>query len=193
MVSRVCKLGCTVAVLLVLIAQPILAANAPFLVVHKKIDSVKRVKDVEDITVSIGIYNAGGGSAYDVTLDDETWPEAKFSFKKGNGTGSWEKLVPQGSVSTSYVVTSSTPGMFVPPAAKVTFRDSSKPSPQTVLSSPPYPIDVLRPTEPGQEFAKIKELVFKYGPFVVIVSAIAGFIGLLLVPDKKGGKGSKRR
>lgn len=74
--------------------------------------------------------NAGSGSAYDVTLDDETWPEAKFSFKKGNGTGSWEKLVPQGSVSTSYVVTTTTPGIFVPPAAKVTYRDSSKPAPQ---------------------------------------------------------------
>lgn len=81
-------------------------------------------------------FAAGGGSAYDVTLDDETWPEAKFSFKKGNGTGSWEKLVPQGSVSTSYVVTTSTPGMFVPPAAKVTFRDSSKPSPQVCRTLP---------------------------------------------------------
>lgn len=59
MVSRVCRLGCTVAVLLVLIAQPILAADELFLVVHKKIENVKRVKDAEDITVSIGIYNAG--------------------------------------------------------------------------------------------------------------------------------------
>jgi hypothetical protein len=63
---------------------------------------------------------------------------------------------------------------------------------QTVLSSPPYPIDVLRPSEPGQEFARIKELVFKYGPFAGIVTALAAFVGLLLVPDKKA-KGSKRR
>ena len=45
--------------MLMRIAQPILAVDEPFLVVHKKIENVKRVKDAEDIMVSIGIYNAG--------------------------------------------------------------------------------------------------------------------------------------
>jgi hypothetical protein len=59
MASKVCTLGFAVAVLVMLCAEPIVAADEPFLVVHKKIENVKRVKDGEEISVSIGIYNAG--------------------------------------------------------------------------------------------------------------------------------------
>jgi hypothetical protein len=59
MASKACTLGFAVAVLVMLCAEPIVAADEPFLIVHKKIENVKRVKDGEEISVSIGIYNAG--------------------------------------------------------------------------------------------------------------------------------------
>lgn len=76
------------------------AAESAFLLVHKNVDSPAAVA-TRNLTVSVTVFNVGGSNAFDVALDDSTWPaEATVS----GAEKSWEIIEPRGSVTHEYTV-----------------------------------------------------------------------------------------
>jgi len=169
------------------------AADTAFILVHKTA-SLQRVKDVERVKVGITLQNAGSSTAYDVTLNDDTWPSALFSVLSGNTSTSWDKLEAGGVVSHSFVLEARSKGVFTGSPAVVKYRVSSKSALQEAFSTPLAGLDILS-DKPVRKYDWAKKLAIKYGPLMVVLSIVGLFIYLLVSPAKsrKFSKVSKKR
>ncbi|CAM6092328.1 unnamed protein product [Calypogeia fissa] len=168
------------------------AADTAFLVVHKKA-AIAKVKASEKITVSISLYNAGASPAYDVSLNDDTWPEDIFTVITGNTSQSWEKLDAGESLSHVFVLEPKVKGPFYGPPAVVKYRMAAKSALQEAHSTPLPELDLFsdKPSENILEWA----FGLKYGPLMIVVSFVGLFTYLLVSPSKskKLSKASKKR
>lgn len=172
----------------------VLAAETPFMVVHKKVSLSKGKPDVERVTVSINLYNRGSTTAYDVSLIDDSWPSDTFSLVSGNTSFTWDKLDVGASVSHTFVLESKVKGLFYGRPALVKYRVAAKSVLQEAHSTPIPPLDILAERAPEKKYEWAKKLAAKYGPVTSVLTIVGGFIYLLVSPSKPGNsKSSKKR
>lgn len=172
----------------------VLAAETPFMVVHKKVSVSKWKPDVERVTVSINLYNRGSTTAYDVSLIDDSWPSDTFSLVSGNTSFTWDKLDVGASVSHTFVLESKVKGLFYGRPALVKYRVAAKSVLQEAHSTPIPPLDILAERAPEKKYEWAKKLAAKYGPVTSVLTIVGGFIYLLVSPSKPGNsKSSKKR
>ncbi|KAL1812197.1 hypothetical protein ACET3Z_022262 [Daucus carota] len=181
---------------LILIAVVVLStslascAEGPFIVAHKKA-SLNRLKSgAERVSVSIDIYNQGSATAYDVSLNDDSWSSDYFNIVSGNTSTSWERLDAGALLSHTFELESKLQTVFYATPAIIRFRVPTKTALQEAFSTPLLPLNLLadRPVEKKFDL----RLLAKYGSLVSVISIVVLFIYLVASPSKssaaKGGK-----
>ncbi|XP_022928575.1 uncharacterized protein LOC111435340 isoform X2 [Cucurbita moschata] len=132
-------------------------------------------------------------TAYDVSLNDASWPGDVFDVISGETSKSWERLDAGGHLSHSFELEAKTKGMFHGSPAVVTFRVPTKSALQEALSTPILPLDVLADRLPENKFEWVKRLLAKYGSLISVNSIVILFIYLVASPSKSSAKGSKKK
>ncbi|XP_051140801.1 uncharacterized protein LOC127258143 [Andrographis paniculata] len=141
--------------LLLLAASSLVASDSegPFIVAHKKasLTSLKSGSS-ERISVSIRIYNQGSATAYDLTLNDNSWSQDVFDIVSGNTSVSWERLDTGSVLSHSFELEAKTKTLFYGAPAVITFRVPTKSALQVAYSTPILPLDILADRPPEKKF-----------------------------------------
>ncbi|CAD6269772.1 unnamed protein product [Miscanthus lutarioriparius] len=132
------------------------AADAPFVVAHKKVSLSRPKPGVERVAVSLDLYNQGSATAYDVSINDDSWPTEAFELVTGEKSKTLERLDPGATASHTYVLETKTQGRFQGSPAIITYRVPTKTALQEAYSTPIFPLDILaeRPPEKKFEWAK---------------------------------------
>ncbi|XP_047059487.1 translocon-associated protein subunit beta-like [Lolium rigidum] len=171
------------------------ASDAPFLVAHKKVALTRPKPGVERLAVSLDLYNQGSATAYDVTINDDSWPKEVFELVSGEVSKTLERLEPGSTASHVFVLETKAQGRFQGSPAVIKYRVPTKAVLQEAYSTPILPLDILAERPPVQKFEFAKKLVAKYGALVSVVSFVLAFIYLVASPSKSGGAkaGKKRR
>ncbi|RLN29925.1 hypothetical protein C2845_PM05G14450 [Panicum miliaceum] len=167
------------------------AADAPFVVAHKKVSLSRPKPGVERVAVSLDLYNQGSATAYDVTVNDDSWPTEAFEVVTGEKSKTLERLDPGATVSHTFVLETKTQGRFQGSPAVITYRVPTKTALQEAYSTPIFPLDILAERPPEKKFEW--RLVAKYGSLVSVVSFVGLFIYLVASPSKSSSKASKKR
>lgn len=178
---------------LLLVSSTIATSDVPFIVAHKKASLTRLKTGVERVSVSIDIYNQGSSTAYDVSLNDASWPGDMFDIVSGETAKSWERLDAGAHISHSFELEAKTKGMFHGSPAVITFRVPTKSALQEALSTPILPLDVLADRPPEKKFEWVKRLLAKYGSLISVISIVVLFIYLVASPSKSAAKGSKKK
>ncbi|GER38887.1 translocon-associated protein beta family protein-like [Striga asiatica] len=182
---------CVLAALL-FAASVIASSDGPFIVAHKKATLTRLKPGSERVSVSIDVYNQGSATAYDVTLNDDSWSPEVFEVVSGNTSISWERLDVGAVLSHSFELVAKTKSLFYGPPALITFRVPTKAALQEAYSTPILPLDVLADRPPEKKFDL--RLLAKYGSLVSVVSIVVLFIYLVATPSKSSAaKGSKKK
>ncbi|CAN6343404.1 unnamed protein product [Urochloa humidicola] len=145
-----------VALLLLGLAAAASASDAPFVVAHKKVSLSRPKPGVERVAVSLDLYNQGSATAYDVTINDDSWPTEAFELVTGEKSKTLERLDPGATVSHTFVLETKTQGRFQGSPAVIKYRVPTKTALQEAYSTPIFPLDILaeRPPEKKFEWAK---------------------------------------
>ncbi|KAI3457788.1 hypothetical protein Pfo_014451 [Paulownia fortunei] len=184
---------CILAALL-LAASTIASSEGPFIVAHKKASLTRLKPGSERVSVSIDVYNQGSATAYDVTLNDDSWSQDVFDIVTGNTSVSWERLDAGAVLSHSFELEAKTKTVFFGAPAVITFRIPTKAALQEAYSTPLLPLDVLADRPPEKKFDWAKRLLAKYGSLVSVISIVVLFVYLVATPSKSGAaKGSKKK
>ncbi|CAL9179791.1 unnamed protein product [Musa hybrid cultivar] len=186
-------------VVLLLLAALVLAASpaamatsdAPFMVAHKKVSLTRHKSGVDRVSVSIDLYNQGSSTAYDVSLNDDTWSQVMFNLVSDSASKTWERLDAGSSASHSFILESKTKGMFHGSPAVIKFRIPTKAALQEAYSTPILPLDVLADKPPEKKLEWAKRLLAKYGSLVSVLTLVGLFIYVIATPSKMTSK--KRR
>ncbi|CAL4898540.1 unnamed protein product [Urochloa decumbens] len=182
-----------VAILLLGLAAAASASDAPFVVAHKKVSLSRPKPGVERVAVSLDLYNQGSATAYDVTINDDSWPAEAFELITGEKSKTLERLDPGSTVSHTFVLETKTQGRFQGSPAVIKYRVPTKTALQEAYSTPIFPLDILAERPPEKKFEWAKRLVAKYGSLVSVVSFVGVFIYLVASPSKSSSKASKKR
>ncbi|TVU18439.1 hypothetical protein EJB05_34540 [Eragrostis curvula] len=144
------------------------AGDAPFVIVHKKVSLSRPGPGVERLTVTLDIYNQGATTAYDVSLNDDSWPQEAFEIVSGSTSKIVEKLDPGATASHNFVLEAKVQGRFQGSPAVIKYRVPTK--------------------------TALQRLAGKYGPLASVVSFVGLFGYLVASPSKSNGaKGSKKK
>jgi translocon-associated protein subunit beta len=170
-----------------------ITTDVPFIVAHKKATLTRLKSGSERVSVSIDIYNQGSSTAYDVSLNDNTWPRDTFTVVSGNTSQSWERLDAGGILSHSFELETSTKGLFYGVPAVITFRIPTKAALQEAYSTPIVPLDVLADKPAEQKLELAKRLLAKYGSQISVISIVSLFVYLLMSPVSNAAKGGKKK
>ncbi|KAG2621515.1 translocon-associated protein subunit beta-like [Panicum virgatum] len=187
------SLALVALLLLGLAAAAASAADAPFVVAHKKVSLSRPKPGVERVAVSLDLYNQGSATAYDVTINDDSWPTEAFELVTGEKSKTLERLDPGATASHTFVLETKTQGRFQGSPAVITYRVPTKTALQEAYSTPIFPLDILAERPPEKKFEWAKRLVAKYGSLVSVVSFVCLFIYLVASPSKSSSKASKKR
>ncbi|KMZ60510.1 putative Translocon-associated protein, beta subunit [Zostera marina] len=162
------------------------SVDSPFMVAHKKVSLSRLKSGSEQISVSIDIYNKGSSTGYDLSLDDNTWPQDTFDLISGTPSKTWEKLESGSIVTHSFVLESKVKGLFHAKPAVIKFRIPTKASLQEAYSTTLLPLDILA-DKPQVKKLDIR-LVASYGSLISVVSSVAIFAYLIASPSKSSKK-----
>ncbi|RRT43744.1 hypothetical protein BHE74_00055867 [Ensete ventricosum] len=154
--SGILNLFLLAAVLIFASPAALARSDAPFLIAHKKVSLTRLKSGVERVSVSIDLYNEGSSTAYDVTMNDDSWSQDMFDLVSGRTSKTWEKLDGGSSASHSFVLESKARGMFHGSPAVIKFRVPTKASLREAYSTPILPIDVLADKPPEKKFEWVK-------------------------------------
>ncbi|KAH7291275.1 hypothetical protein KP509_29G009400 [Ceratopteris richardii] len=191
-VDLVCR-GLLVSLFLpLLLFSCVTATDDAFLVVHKRA-SISKVKSSERVTVSISLHNVGFSTAYDVALNDETWPNEKFNLVSGNMSSSWDKLDAGKSLTHTFVLESKEKGLFYGAPAVVKYRVTAKSILQEAYSTPIHELDVLSEKSSDEKLEMLKVFAVNYGPLISVVLIISLFVYLLVTPSKSKALKAKKK
>ncbi|CAL9138797.1 unnamed protein product [Musa acuminata var. zebrina] len=192
--SGILNLFLLAAVLIVASSVALASSDAPFLVAHKKVSLTRLKSGVDRVSVSIDLYNEGSSTAYDVTMNDDSWSQDMFDLVSGRTSKTWEKLDGGSSASHSFVLESKTKGMFHGSPAVIKFRVPTKAALWEAYSTPILPIDVLADKPPEKKFEWVKNhihmqrLLAKYGSLVSVLTLVGLFIFVIATPSKSSKK-----
>ncbi|CAL9107356.1 uncharacterized protein LOC135633531 [Musa acuminata AAA Group] len=177
------------AALLVAALPAVMASSdAPFMVAHKKVSLTRLKSGVERVSVSIDLYNEGLSTAYDVSMNDDSWSQDMFDLVSGSTSKTWERLDAGSSASHSFVLESKAKGMFHGSPAVIKFRIPTKAALQEAYSTPIQPIDVLADKPPEKKFEWAKRLLAKYGSLVSVLTLVGLFVYVIATPSKSSKK-----
>nr|XP_009390836.1 PREDICTED: uncharacterized protein LOC103977131 [Musa acuminata subsp. malaccensis] len=177
------------AALLVAALPAVMASSdAPFMVAHKKVSLTRLKSGVERVSVSIDLYNEGLSTAYDVSMNDDSWSQDMFDLVSGSSSKTWERLDAGSSASHSFVLESKAKGMFHGSPAVIKFRIPTKAALQEAYSTPIQPIDVLADKPPEKKFEWAKRLLAKYGSLVSVLTLVGLFVYVIATPSKSSKK-----
>ncbi|XBI15750.1 hypothetical protein VPH35_058115 [Triticum aestivum] len=132
------------------------AADAPFLVAHKKVALSRPKPGVERLAVSLDLYNQGSATAYDVAINDDSWPKEAFELVSGEVSKTLERLEPGATASHAFVLESKTQGRFQASPAVIKYRVATKAALQEAYSTPILPLDILAERPPVKKFEWVK-------------------------------------
>ncbi|XP_020253559.1 translocon-associated protein subunit beta-like [Asparagus officinalis] len=192
--SRSSALLSFVISLLLTVSPSLAISDGPFIVAHKKVSLARQKSGMERVTVSVDIYNQGSATAYDVSLNDDSWGHDRFDVISGSTSKTWERLDAGASVSHSFVLDSQVKGLFHGSPAVIKFRVPTKSALQEAFSTPIQPLDILADKPPEKKFEWAKRLLAKYGSLVSVLGLVSLFLYVLVSPSKSsGGKGSKKK
>lgn len=171
------------------------SAEIPFMVVHKKATLSKFSSQSERVTVNIDLYNRGSTTAYDISLNDDSWPSDMFNLVSGNTSSSWDKLDVGASVSHLFILETKVKGLFYGRPAVVKYRVAAKSALQEAYSTPIEPLDILAERPPEKKYEWAKKLAAKYGPVTSVLSIVGLFVYIIVSPSKSSSSksGKKRR
>ncbi|KAL0331817.1 UNVERIFIED_CONTAM: hypothetical protein Scaly_2083200 [Sesamum calycinum] len=131
-------------------------------------------------------------TAYDVTLNDDSWSQDVFDIVSGNTSVSWERLDAGTVLSHSFELEAKTRTVFYGAPAVITFRVPTKAALQEAYSTPILPLDVLADRPPEKKFDW--RLLAKYGSLVSVISIVVLFVYLVSTPSKSSAsKASKKK
>ncbi|WOK97493.1 hypothetical protein Cni_G06201 [Canna indica] len=179
------------AVLLTASSAVLASSDVPFMVAHKKASLTRLKSGVERVSVSIDLYNEGSSTAYDVSLNDDSWSQDIFDLVSGSPSNTWEKLDAGSSASHSFILESKSKGVFHGSPAVIKFRIPTKAALQEAYSTPILPIDVLADKLPEKKFEW--RLLAKYGSLVSVLTLVGLFIYVLATPSNAVKSNKKRR
>ncbi|XP_066166661.1 uncharacterized protein [Oryza sativa Japonica Group] len=154
--------------LLLLLLVPFAAAagqDAPFVVAQKKVALSRPGPGVERLAVTLNLYNQGSATAYDVSLNDDSWPQEAFQLISGTTSKIVEKLDPGATASHNFILETKVQGKFQGSPAIITYRVPTKAALQA-YSTPMFPLDILAERPPQQKFELVSYLI----PFAFIKS-----------------------
>ncbi|XP_057982603.1 uncharacterized protein LOC131167745 isoform X2 [Malania oleifera] len=182
-----------ICVLLALIvtSSALTGSDVPFIVAHKKASLTRLKSGAERVSVSIDIYNQGSVTAYDVSLNDDSWRREVFDIVSGNTSKSWERLDAGSSLSHSFELEAKTKGVYYGQPAVITFRIPTNAALQEAYSTPILPLDVLADRPPEKKFES--RFLAKYGSQISVLTIVILFVYLVATPSKSSSKGSKKR
>lgn len=196
MATRILSLIPTFIALLLLVFTATASSDSPFIVAHKKA-SLKRLKSgAEHVIVSIDIYNEGFATAYDVSLNDDSWPKDNFEVVSGNTSMTWEKLEAGSHLSHSIELEAKVKARFQGAPAVIKYRVPTNAALQEAYSTPILPLDLLEERAPEPKFDWAKRFFAKYGSLVSVISGVALFVHIVATPSSKSNAakaGKKRR
>ncbi|KAL8097581.1 hypothetical protein AgCh_030637 [Apium graveolens] len=176
-----------------LLTSLVSCADGPFIVAHKKA-SLNRLKSgAERVSVSIDVYNQGSATAYDVSLNDDSWSNEYFNIVSGNTSTSWERLDAGALLSHTFELESKLQTVFYATPAIIRFRVPTKAALQEAFSTPLLPLDLLADKPVEKKFDLAKRLLAKYGSLVSVISIVVLFIYLLASPSSAAKGGKKKR
>ncbi|RCV16154.1 hypothetical protein SETIT_3G115100v2, partial [Setaria italica] len=183
--------------LLVLLVVAVLATtaaaavgDAPFVVACKKVALSRPGPGVKRLVITLGLYNQGAATAYDVSLNDGSWPREAFEIVSGSTSKIVEKLDPGATASHNFVLETKVQGRFQGSPAIIKYRVLTNDALQEAYSTPIFPLDILAETPPQRKFES--RLVGKYGSLVSVVSFVGMFVYLVTSLSKSSAaKGSK--
>ncbi|XP_071915386.1 uncharacterized protein [Coffea arabica] len=168
--------------------------DGPFILAHKKPTLTRLKSGAERISVSIDVYNQGSATAYDVTLNDDSWSRDVFDIVGGNTSMSWERLDAGAFLAHSFELEAKVKTLFYGAPAVITFRVPTKAALQEAYSTPILPLDILADRPPEKKFDWVSRLLAKYGSLISVVSIVTLFIYLVATPSKSGAaKTSKKK
>ncbi|PUZ64386.1 hypothetical protein GQ55_3G140000 [Panicum hallii var. hallii] len=168
--------------------------DTPFVVAHKKVALSRPGPGVERLAVTLNLYNQGAATAYDVSLNDDSWPQEAFEIVSGSTSKIVEKLDPGSSASHNFVLEPKVQGRFQGSPAVIKYRVLTHAALQEAYSTPTLPLDILAERPPQQKFEWAKRLVGEYGPLVSVVSSVGMFVYLVTSPSKSSAvKGRKKK
>ncbi|GFQ00801.1 translocon-associated protein subunit beta [Phtheirospermum japonicum] len=177
---------------LLLVSSTIASSEGPFIVAHKKASLTRLKSGNERVSVSIDVYNQGSATAYDVTVNDDSWSQDIFDIVTGNTSTSWERLDAGALLSHTFELEAKTRTVVYSAPALITFRIPTKAALQEAYSTPILPLDVL-----ADRFSEKKldlRILAKYGSLTSVISFVVLFVYLVATPSKPGAaKGSKKK
>uniref|UniRef100_A0A0D9WBR5 Translocon-associated protein subunit beta n=1 Tax=Leersia perrieri TaxID=77586 RepID=A0A0D9WBR5_9ORYZ len=162
--------------LLVATAAAAAAQDAPFVVAHKKVALSRPGPGVERLAITLDLYNQGSATAYDVSLNDDSWPPEAFQLVSGTTSKIVDKLDPSvqlpnsfyaqfcpcrltilfllassgATASHNFVLETKVQGRFQGSPATVRYRVPTKAALQEAYSTPMFPLDILAERPPQQ-------------------------------------------
>jgi len=86
----------------------------------------------KDLTVEYKIFNVGSRVAFDVVLNDNSFPESSFSVVSGNLKVTWERIAPNSNVTHAVILRPLKPGYYNFTAAEVSYVVSEESSERTI-------------------------------------------------------------
>ncbi|KAK9113377.1 hypothetical protein Syun_020174 [Stephania yunnanensis] len=179
---------------LLFVSTAFASSDSPFIVAHKKVSLTRLKSGAERVSVTIDVYNQGSGTAYDVSLTDDSWTPEIFNLVSGSTSKTWERLDAGSVVSHSIVLESGVKGVFQGAPAIIKFRVPTKAALQEAYSTPILPLDILAERTPEKKFEWAKRLLARYGSQVSVVSIVGLFVYLVASPSKSSAaKASKKR
>ncbi|KAK8457028.1 hypothetical protein SEVIR_3G117600v4 [Setaria viridis] len=166
--------------------------DAPFVVTCKKVALSRPDPGVKRLVVTLDLYNQGTATAYDVILNDGSWPREAFEIVSGSTSKIVEKLDPGATASHNFVLETKVQGRFQGSPAIIKYRVLTNDALQEAYSTPIFPLEILAETPPQRKFES--RLVGKYGSLVSVVSFVGMFVYLVTSPSKSSAaKGSKKK
>ncbi|EMS62571.1 hypothetical protein TRIUR3_03666 [Triticum urartu] len=83
-----------VALSLLAVLASVAVGDTPFVVAHKRVKLSRPGPGIERLAVTLDLYNQGSATAYDVRLNDDSWPQEAFELVSGSTSKMVEKLDP---------------------------------------------------------------------------------------------------
>ncbi|KAL3655064.1 hypothetical protein CASFOL_000850 [Castilleja foliolosa] len=164
------------------------SGSSPFIVAHKRVSHRKLNSDLERVSVSIDIHNAGSDTAYDVTLTDDNWAEEIFDSIFGNTSKTWERLDSGSIVSHSFYLESKVKTVYYGAPALITFRVPTKSNLQEAYSTPILPIKILSDPVAQKKTEIAKKLLTNYGSHVLVFVIVSLLARIIIAPKASGSK-----
>ncbi|TVU49663.1 hypothetical protein EJB05_00987 [Eragrostis curvula] len=128
------------------------ATDAPFVVAHKKVALSRPKPGVERLAVSVDLYNQGSATAYDVAINDDSWPTEAFELVSGEKSKTLERLDRGATASHTFILETKTQGRFQGSPAIIRYRIPTKTALQEAYSTPIFPLDILAERAPEKKF-----------------------------------------